>query len=200
MLLVHDMVKVIPGEVIRMALLGAHYRQPLDWSDATVTDARKKLDRLYQAVRHIKVSECMRAETSPPATVVAALEDDLNTPKALAEAFELVRELNKTSDATAREDWPPNCLRQGTSLASCEMIPSIGLRAGQGLAPCRPMRSMNWCGNETPHAPAKISRRRIGSATAWRRRVSSSRMVSAAAAGGGSNNERSQRCAAGDRR
>ena len=97
-LLVHDMIETIPGEVIRLALLSAHYRQPLDWSDDTVTEARKKLDRMYQSVRHIVVSDELRRTTEPPATVVAALEDDLNTPKALAEAFDLVRRLNKATD------------------------------------------------------------------------------------------------------
>ncbi|MEM7501540.1 MAG: cysteine--tRNA ligase [Pseudomonadota bacterium] len=97
-LLVHDMIETIPGEVIRLALLSAHYRQPLDWSDDTVAEARKKLDRMYQSVRHIAVPDELRRATEPPAAVVAALEDDLNTPKALAEAFDLVRKLNKATD------------------------------------------------------------------------------------------------------
>lgn len=101
-LLVHDMIDTIPGEVIRLALLSAHYRQPLDWSDDTVAEARKKLDRLYQSVRHIDVPDELRRTTAPPDAVVAALEDDLNTPKALAEAFDLVRELNKATDDAAK--------------------------------------------------------------------------------------------------
>ncbi len=102
-LLVHDMVKTIPGEVIRMALLSAHYRQPLDWSDDTVSDARRKLDRLYQAVRAIEPPE-NRRDVPPPPAVIEALEDDLNTPRALAALFDVVRELNKTSDAEERAE------------------------------------------------------------------------------------------------
>jgi len=97
-LLVHDLIKSIPGEVIRLALLGAHYRQPLDWSADTIESARKMLDRLYGAVRGIEVSDSARAAAEVPEALVAALEDDLNTPKALAEFFALARRLNKAND------------------------------------------------------------------------------------------------------
>jgi len=50
-LLVHDMLKHAPGEAIRLGLLTGHYRQPLDWNDETLPDARRKLDRLYGALR-----------------------------------------------------------------------------------------------------------------------------------------------------
>jgi cysteinyl-tRNA synthetase len=102
-LLVHDMVKTIPGELIRLALLSAHYKQPLDWSDETIQSARRMLDRLYGAVRGIEVSDADRQAAQPPQELVAALEDDLNTPKALAEFFALAKTLNKTTDAAERE-------------------------------------------------------------------------------------------------
>ncbi len=93
--LVHDLIQEIPGEVMRLALLSAHYRQPLDWSDETLDSARRMLDRLYGAVRGVDVADGSRAAAQPPDAVVAALEDDLNTPKAMAELFGVVRELNK---------------------------------------------------------------------------------------------------------
>ena len=101
-LLVHDMVKTIPGEVIRLALLGAHYRQPLDWTEETMRSSRRMLDRLYGAVRGVQISAEQRAAAEPPVALVAALEDDINTPKALAEFFGLARELNKTTDPEQR--------------------------------------------------------------------------------------------------
>jgi cysteinyl-tRNA synthetase len=97
-LLVHDLIETIPGEVIRLALLSAHYRQPLDWSAETLAAARRMLDRLYGAVRGIDVPDDARAGAEVPAALVAALEDDLNTPKAMAEFFALARTLNKTDD------------------------------------------------------------------------------------------------------
>ena len=101
-LLVRDLIKTIPGEVIRLALLSAHYRQPLDWSGETIESAKRMLDRLYGAIRGIEVSADDRANSEPPAAVIAALEDDLNTPKALAKMFNLARTLNKTTDGSER--------------------------------------------------------------------------------------------------
>ncbi len=100
--LVHDLIDTYPGEVIRLALLSAHYRQPLDWSDETLAAARKMLDRLYGAVRGIDVPDAAIAAAEPPADLVVALEDDLNTPRAMAAFFELARELNKTGDPDER--------------------------------------------------------------------------------------------------
>ena len=65
------------GEVLRLALLSAHYRQPLDWSEALIAQSRATLDRLYRIGGDA-------APGSPDASVVEALADDLNTPLALA--------------------------------------------------------------------------------------------------------------------
>jgi cysteinyl-tRNA synthetase len=102
-LLVHQLIETIPGEVIRLALLSAHYRQPLDWSDATIQSARRMLDRLYGAIRGIDVPADVQAAAAPPETLIAALEDDLNTPRAMAEFFALARELNKATDDEDRQ-------------------------------------------------------------------------------------------------
>ncbi|MBT8082674.1 MAG: cysteine--tRNA ligase [Gammaproteobacteria bacterium] len=102
-LLVHDLLEKMPGEVIRLALLSAHYRQPLDWSGETIESARRMLDRLYGAVRGIEVSEAARAAAEVPAALIEALEDDLNTPRAMAVFFALARSLNKTDDPVEQE-------------------------------------------------------------------------------------------------
>ena len=101
--LVHDLLETIPGEVVRLALLSAHYRQPLDWSEETIESARKKLDRLYGALRGIDVPEELRRETGPPAAFIDALEDDLNTPMAMSELFGLARELNRSDEPARRQ-------------------------------------------------------------------------------------------------
>ena len=112
-LLVHDLIKTIPGEVIRLALLSAHYRQPLDWSGETIESAKRMLDRLYGAVRGIDVSAEDRSAAEPPAAVIAALKDDLNTPKAMAEIFNLARTLNKSEDETERLRLATDILSSG---------------------------------------------------------------------------------------
>jgi len=123
-LLVHDLVKEIPGEVIRLALLSAHYRQPLEWSDDTLDDARRKLDRLYGAIRKVNVFKDGFAESEPPASVIEALEDDLNTPKALAEMFELARTLNKTEDAKTRQMLAAQLIAAGKVVGLLENDPN----------------------------------------------------------------------------
>jgi len=112
-LLVHDLVKTIPGEVIRLALLSAHYRQPLDWSDESLESARRMLDRLYGAIRGIDVSAETLASTEPPAAVLEALGDDLNTPKAMAELFGMTRTLNKSDDESERTNLAAQILAAG---------------------------------------------------------------------------------------
>ncbi|MEO1190367.1 MAG: cysteine--tRNA ligase [Pseudomonadota bacterium] len=72
------------GEAIRLALLSGHYRQPLDVTQSKLGEAKAQLDRLYGALRGKTVETA-----EPPATLVAALEEDLNTPKALAVLHEL---------------------------------------------------------------------------------------------------------------
>ncbi len=115
-LLVHDMVKKVPGELIRLALLGAHYRQPLDWSDAALAGARSMLDRLYGAIRGIDVSDAERSAADPPAAVIEALEDDLNSPKALAELFSHARALNKSTDDDERKKLAAEIMAAGDVL------------------------------------------------------------------------------------
>ncbi|MEO0366163.1 MAG: cysteine--tRNA ligase [Pseudomonadota bacterium] len=100
-LLVRDLVQSTPGEAIRLALLSAHYRQPLDWTDDTLVEASRKLDRLYGALGKADqaLGEAVDAADQIPGPVLDALCDDLNTPKALAALFEIARELNRTDDA-----------------------------------------------------------------------------------------------------
>ena len=122
-LLVHELIKQIPGEVIRLALLSAHYRQPLDWSDETIESASRMLDRLYGAIRGVTVSDAAMRAAEPPAGLLAALEDDLNTPKAMAEFFALARSLNKKTDAAAREQLAAAMLASGKLMGLLQQDP-----------------------------------------------------------------------------
>jgi cysteinyl-tRNA synthetase len=122
-LLVHNLIETTSGEVIRLALLNAHYRQPLDWSDEAVEDARSKLDRLYNAVRGVSVSAEARAEAGPFGAVVEALEDDLNTPQAMAEFFKLAKQLNKAGDEVERERLAAEMLATGELLGLLQSDP-----------------------------------------------------------------------------
>jgi cysteinyl-tRNA synthetase len=130
-LLVRDLIKTIPGEVIRLALLSAHYRQPLDWSDDSLDDARRKLDRLYGAIRGIDIDDAARSSGKPPVAVMDALEDDLNTPRALAEMFDLARTLNKTDDMALRQQNAAAILAAGDLVGLLQQDPEAWF-AGSG--------------------------------------------------------------------
>jgi cysteinyl-tRNA synthetase len=103
-LLVRDALAQNGGETVRLALLKTHYRQPLDWTDALVAETRQNLDRLYRTLRdagvHGPMSEAPAAAV-PPA-VLAALEDDLNTPLALSELLAAARAANAAADPGER--------------------------------------------------------------------------------------------------
>jgi cysteinyl-tRNA synthetase len=122
-MLVHDLVKEIPGEVIRLALMNAHYRQPLDWSDESLAAAHRMLDRFYGALRGLDVSDELRATSEPPDEVIAALEDDINTPKALAEMFSIARELNKASADEERQRLALGLLAAGDLMGLLQSDP-----------------------------------------------------------------------------
>ncbi|MBM3731999.1 MAG: cysteine--tRNA ligase [Acidimicrobiia bacterium] len=113
-LVVHDLLREFPGEALRLALLATHYRQPLDFTRVGVGQAQHTLDRWYLAVA---ASESSRQKNDGdakageiPDAVMVALQDDLNTPQAIAE-------LHKLADAALAGD--------GSARA--------GLKAGAGL-------------------------------------------------------------------
>lgn len=100
--LVHELIAHYPGEVLRYALLTAHYRAPLSWTTDLLTKSRRSLDRVYGVLRRLGDVEAL--ETEAPEAFLEALYDDLNTPKALAELFQIAGEANKaaTPDDKAR--------------------------------------------------------------------------------------------------
>jgi len=102
--LVRELLKQAPGEAIRLALLTAHYRQPLDWSDVVLVEANRKLDRLYGSLRDVDGWQDQWASVDPDPAFMKALEDDLNTPRALAAIFEIAREINRSDSASERSD------------------------------------------------------------------------------------------------
>jgi len=94
-------------EVLRMFMLGTHYRSPLDFSDAALDAAKAGLDRLYETARRCVLSGVRHQETAGPDTspltrhFTEAMNDDFNTPEALACLFDVSRALNKGLDANA---------------------------------------------------------------------------------------------------
>jgi cysteinyl-tRNA synthetase len=92
--ILHELLASQPAESLRYALLSAHYRQPLDWSEALIEQSTRTLDRLYGTLRDLADVDA-KADAELPEAVEAALCDDLNTPAVLAELARLAAEARK---------------------------------------------------------------------------------------------------------
>ena len=95
--LMKDLLKDYDGEIIRLAMLGSHYRQPLIWSDDLISQSKKTINNLYNSIKdldsNIDINNC-----KPDDKVLKALHDDLNTPKALAEIFSISKNISKSKN------------------------------------------------------------------------------------------------------
>ena len=89
----HELLERVPGEVVRWALLSAHYRQPLDWTERLLEQSRSSLDRLYGVLRRARDIE--QVEVVSKASLAEALSDDLNTPFAQSVLFNHANALEK---------------------------------------------------------------------------------------------------------
>ena len=121
--LMHDLLKQWPGEVLRFAMLSGHYRAPLDWTEDLLKQAKVTLDRIYGALRRVWDAEGGEARDTG---VVRALEDDLNTPEALAELSRLAGEANTAADqkdAAAMANAKANLLAAGKLLGLLTLTP-----------------------------------------------------------------------------
>lgn len=98
---IRDVLKEYDAEVVRFFILRAHYRSPLNYSAQHLDDAKQALARLYTALRGLTLMDIAIDWQHPTASKFkAAMDDDFNTPEAIAALFELVNEVNKTRDLT----------------------------------------------------------------------------------------------------
>ena len=91
---IRDILRQYRPEEVRYFILTSHYRSPLNYDEEHLVNARKALDRLYTALRGLPEAEPGEAEAYVE-KFNAAMDDDFNTPEALAVLFELVREINR---------------------------------------------------------------------------------------------------------
>lgn len=117
-----------PAEALRHALLSAHYRQPLDWSSALIEQSIRTLDRLYGTLRDLAGID---AEPKIPAGVEAALDDDLNTPAALAELARIAAQARKAETPAIRAQWKAQLLGAGAALGLLRQDPASWFARGE---------------------------------------------------------------------
>ncbi|MDR3413520.1 MAG: cysteine--tRNA ligase [Formivibrio sp.] len=97
---IRDVLKHFDGEVVRFLIVRAHYRSPINFADTLLDDARQGLSRLYTALRGITLPEAGQIDWSNAyaARFKAAMDDDFNTPEAVAVLFDLAGEVNRSRD------------------------------------------------------------------------------------------------------
>lgn len=114
--LLRDVLEHYDGRIIRLFILSSHYRKPIDFSDAELTQAKTSLERIENAVMRGKEalveissngSSCVELKEQlalAKEKFVSAMDEDFNTSMGLGAIFELVKELNKAVDSPINSD------------------------------------------------------------------------------------------------
>ncbi|MBU6507446.1 MAG: cysteine--tRNA ligase [Alphaproteobacteria bacterium] len=121
---IRDVLKQAPGEAARLAMLTAHYRDPLDWTAERLTEAKRTLDRFYLALRAVEDVPA----TGQGAKARGALDDDLNTPLALAALHEDLAALNKAQTRAEKSRLKGALLDSGVLLGILQQEPESWLK------------------------------------------------------------------------
>ncbi|CAN8139105.1 cysteine--tRNA ligase [uncultured Thiomicrorhabdus sp.] len=95
---IREVLKLYHPEVIRYFLLASHYRSPVNYSEENLEVAKASVGRLYSALQEVEIGVAA-TDTHFEKDFIAVMNDDFNTPKAMAVLFELAKEVNKTKDA-----------------------------------------------------------------------------------------------------
>lgn len=117
------------GETIRLALLTAHYRQPLDWCDDLIAQAKSTLDRLYGTLDNLSDVKAPD-EPQPTDAFMSALADDLNTPKALADLSAVCKAANTATSDEERAVLKGQLLAAGALIGILQLEPEAWLKGG----------------------------------------------------------------------
>jgi cysteinyl-tRNA synthetase len=124
---IRDVLQKFDGETLRFFMLRTQYRSPFNFSDAHLEDARTALRRLYTALGSVTPSNAPLDWTHPQAAAFrAAMNEDFNTPLALAVMFDLANELNRTNSPNTAA-----LLRHlGGVLGVLQQVPSAYMQGG----------------------------------------------------------------------
>lgn len=94
---IREVLADFPAEVVRYFLLASHYRSPINYSLESLKEAGASLERFYHSLRGFTLPQAPESEFS--SRFYAAMDDDFNTPEALAVLFDMVREINRNKAA-----------------------------------------------------------------------------------------------------
>ena len=133
---IREILQQYDPEVVRYFILASHYRSPLNYSDASLENARAALSRLYTAIRDVPKGDSEGIGDDPMRRrFFEAMDDDFNTPVALSVLFDLARELNRQKGASPKQAMATGALLRelGAALGLLGNDPEAFLKTG-GLA------------------------------------------------------------------
>ena len=147
--LIRDVLKSFDPEIVRFFMLKAHYRSPINYSDTQLEEARVGLLRLYTALAQVEPKTNALDSDNPWAKrFAAAMNDDFNTPEAIAVLFDLASEVNRAQGAE-KQMLAGTLKSLGTTLNFLQCDPTTFLQAG----------SKQDSGLSTPQIEEKIAER-----------------------------------------
>ena len=129
---IRDVLARYDGETIRCLMLRTHYRSPFNFSDTHLDDARSALRRLYGALDAVPVPQTAEVDWDQPPAIGfrAAMDDDFNTPAAMAVLFDLASEVHRSRDAALAGQLKA----LGSVLGLLQQAPRSYLQSGGGSA------------------------------------------------------------------
>jgi cysteinyl-tRNA synthetase len=168
---IEDVVARLPAEALRLFLLATHYRSPLDFSLVAVEESFRALVRFYETLARVDGDASVEPGAlfpTPPrlAPFAEALDDDLNTARALAVLFELVRELNRLLDAGDMA----NAAAVRRDLAAAGAVLGIGVAPAARFLAAERRRALDAAGLGEADVDERIrSRAEARAAKDWKR-------------------------------
>lgn len=140
--LIRDVLQQFDPEVVRFFMLRAHYRSPINYSDSQLEEARTGLVRLYTAINTNEQHASKNLE--PVAKWVKrfgeAMNDDFNTPEAIASLFDLASEINRASDANTKQELSQTLKHLAGLIGLLQRSPNEFLQSGTphtGMSPAQ---------------------------------------------------------------
>ena len=140
--LIRDVLQQFDPEVVRFFMLRAHYRSPINYSDSQLEEARTGLVRLYTAINTNEQHASKNVE--PVAQWVKrfgdAMNDDFNTPEAIASLFDLASEINRASDANTKQELSQTLKYLAGLIGLLQRSPNEFLQSGTphtGMSPAQ---------------------------------------------------------------
>jgi len=125
---IDDVLANHPAEALRLALMSAHYRQPLDWTEGLIEQCVRTLDRLYGTLRDLAAVDAQAGAI--PDAVENALLDDLNTPQALAALSQIAADARRADHEAGRARLKAELLSGGLALGLLQQDPAAWFARG----------------------------------------------------------------------